>query len=349
MQRSEAFRAAAEQFPAVRGYLNAASTGLPPRAMLEAVRADLETWSRGEVEPGGYDGVVSRTRASYARLVGTDPSRVAIGALVSQLVGLFAAAAPAGAEIVVPHGDFSSIPTPFEQRGDLRVRTVPLGDLAEAIGPETWLVAFSLVQSADGAIADADAIRAAARRHGTLTLVDLTQAAGVLPVNADEFDATVCHAYKWLCSPRGVSFLTIAPELHPRIPALQSGWYAGRDIWASAYGPGIELATDARRYDASPAWQAWVGAEASIGMIAGLDPQETWDHAAELGAALTTALGLPEQRRAIVAWRDESGEGLAKLRAAGIRAAGRAGNLRLSFHLWNDERDVELALAALRG
>jgi selenocysteine lyase/cysteine desulfurase len=41
-------------------------------------------------------------------------------------------------------------------------------------------------------------------------------------------------------------------------------------------------------------------------------------------------------------------DGVARLERAGIRAAARAGGLRVSFHLYNTPDDVEAALAALR-
>jgi selenocysteine lyase/cysteine desulfurase len=37
-----------------------------------------------------------------------------------------------------------------------------------------------------------------------------------------------------------------------------------------------------------------------------------------------------------------------RLEAAGVKAAARAGAFRLSFHLYNTEADVDLALEALR-
>ena len=36
-------------------------------------------------------------------------------------------------------------------------------------------------------------------------------------------------------------------------------------------------------------------------------------------------------------------------RAAGLTASGRAGRLRIAFHLWNDESDVTDVVAALGG
>ena len=59
---------------------------------------------------------------------------------------------------------------------------------------------------------------------------------------------------------------------------LQAGWYAGDDVWRSTYGPAMNLAPNARRFDVSPAWQAWIGAEQSLALFAGLDLAEVWAH-----------------------------------------------------------------------
>ncbi|QEO10269.1 aminotransferase class V-fold PLP-dependent enzyme [Protaetiibacter larvae] len=345
---SRPLAAAIAEFGEPRGYVAAASIGLPPRRAVEALRADLDAWARADRDPQGYDPIIARTREHYARLVGVDVARVAIGSQTSVQAALVAAAMPAGAEILVVEGDFSSIITPFQERGELRVRAVPLAALADAIDERTTLVAFSLVQSATGVVADAAAIREAAARHGALTFCDTTQATGVLPVAADDFDLTVCHAYKWLCSPRGVCFLTVGARADAVLRPVQGGWYAGQRVWQSCYGPDIALAADARRFDVSPAWQAWVGAEQSIGLFAGLDIAEIWERASGLGAALTEALGLPVQRQAIVAWPDPEGAQLTAMTAAGIRISGRAGRARASFHLWNTADDVEAILRALR-
>lgn len=344
---SPALAAAIEQFAETRGYLAVASIGLPPRSAVEALTADLAAWAHADRDPQGYDPIIARTRASYASLVGVPVSRVAIGSQTSALTSMVAAAVPAGAEVLLAHGDFSSIMFPFEQRPDIRVRVVPLEALADSIAEDTWLVSFSLVQSATGVVADAAAIREAAARTGTHTLCDTTQAAGVLPVDASRFDATVCHTYKWLCAPRGVAFMTVGEAFGALMTPLQAGWYAGDDVWKSTYGPEMRLATDARRFDVSPAWQAWIGAEQSIALFAGLDIGEVWARTTALGDALCEGVGIPPQRQAIVTWPDASGEDLRRLIDAGVKASGRAGRLRASFHLWNDESDVEMVLRAL--
>ena len=345
---SRPLAAAIAEFGEPRGYVAAASIGIPPARTVAALRADLDAWARADRDPQGYDEIIHRTRHSYARLVGIDVGRVAIGSQTSVQASLVASAVPEGAEVLVADHDFSSLVVPFAQRPNASIRAVPVEALAESITDETFLIVFSLVQSATGFVADAAAIREAASRHGALTFCDTTQATGVLPVVAGDFDITVCHSYKWLCAPRGVCFLTVGQKADAVLRPTQGGWYAGDEVWQSCYGTDITLAPDARRFDVSPAWQAWVGAETSIGMFAELDIAEIWNRAAGLGELLCHELGLPAQRQAIVSWPDPDGSQLARMSAAGIRISGRAGRARASFHLWNTEDDVAAILRAVR-
>lgn len=341
---------ARSRYTAGRGYLAACTLGLPTIDTISAVRADTEAWARGEACASGYGDVVERVRAGYADLVGVAPGRVAIGSQTSVMAGMVAASIPDGAEIVVPLGDFSSMVFPFlaQSHRGVTVRQVELADLAESITAKTWLVAFSLVQSATGTLADSVAIQAAARTTSTLTLCDTTQATGWMPVDASLFDATICHSYKWLGAPRGVAFFTVSTAFAAQLHPMNAGWYAGEDPWASCYGPAMALAPNARRFDVSPAWPAWVGAEPAIELFRNLDMAEVRAHSVGLGDALCEGLNLPRLGQAIISWPDADGRDLARLTAGGITASGRAGRARVAFHLFNDDDDVELALAALR-
>lgn len=333
-------------FPDSRGYVAACTAGIPPFATRDAVREDLDAWP----DPVRYAASAERCRASFAQLVGVDPATVALGAQTSAMVSLLAASLPDGAVVLCPEGEFSSLVLPFVHAGrGITVRTAPLAVLADAIDAETALVAFSIVQSATGTVADADAIVAAARRHGTRTLCDATQAVGWMPVAAGAFDALACHAYKWLCAPRGVAFLTLGEEFAASVGPRQAGWYAGADPWASCYGTDAALAASARRFDVSPAWQAFVGAEPALALFAGADPRALRHEVTGLAAALRRRLDLPEPARPtpIVTWRDEDGDDITRLRAAGIVASSRAGNARVALHVFNDGRDVDDIAQAL--
>jgi selenocysteine lyase/cysteine desulfurase len=131
------------------------------------------------------------------------------------------------------------------------------------------------------------------------------------------------------------------------ITPYTAGWYSGADPWASCYGPDLHLAEDAGRFDVSPAWHAWMGAEAALGFAASLDAEEVRDHAVGLANVFRERLDLAPSNSAIVTWPDADGIELAALSRAGITASGRAGRARVAFHLWNDDEDVDLAATTL--
>ena len=150
-------------------YLNTASYGLPPQAGWDALQQALEEWRGGRTSWEGWSESTDGARAEFAKLVNTDPARVAIGATVSGLVGLVAASLPAGSRVVVPEIEFTSTLFPFLAQPGLEVTTVPPARLADAIDERTDAVAFSAVQMSTGEVADLDAILAAAEAHDVLT------------------------------------------------------------------------------------------------------------------------------------------------------------------------------------
>src|SRR5690606_3715090 len=133
------------EFGDAAGYLAACTAGLPTAGTRAAMTADLAR----RPDPAAYARAVERARGHFARLVDVAVERVAIGAQTSVQTSLIAASLPDGAEVLCPEGEFSSLVLPFVHAGrGIRVRTVPLADLAEAVAPDTALVAFALVQSA---------------------------------------------------------------------------------------------------------------------------------------------------------------------------------------------------------
>ncbi len=343
-----AVAAARALFHPTTTYLDTATSGLPPDPAWQALQEALTRWRDGTAEAVAYDASVSAARQSFADLVGVPVGWVAAANQASVFVGLLAAALPDGAEVLTAENEFTSVTFPFHAQGRLRIREVPLDHLAEEVRPGTDLVAVAAVQSADGRLADLDAILAACRTHGATTLLDTTQAAGWLPLRAGDFDVTVTSAYKWLLSPRGSAFMTIRPELAAEVVPLAANWYAGADRWSSIYGTPLRLAEDARRFDVSPAWHVWVGTAPAVRLLADLGAEALHQHALGLANAFRRGVGLPEGDSAIASLELLPGAE-ERVRAASLRAAMREGRMRLSFHVNNDAQDVAVALEALTG
>lgn len=345
--------AVSAEFAPETTYLNTSSCGLLPRRGVEAVKLAAELNATGSPDGGSSYDAVAAVRASYGRLVGVPAERVAVGSAVSVHVGLIAASLPAGAEVLCAEGDFASVINPFAVRQDLKMRYVPLEDLAGSVRAETALVSVSAVQSADGRPADLSAVRAAAAAHGARTLVDATQAVGWLPFDASGFDYTVAGAYKYLMAPRGASFLTVAEEAQEGLTPLHAGWMAGEDIWTSTYGPVRELARSARRFDEPPPFLPYVGAEQSLAFLDEVGIENVRDHNLALAARYREGLAslghTPVPAGSVVVSTPGLAHRLDALTAADIVVSVRAGNLRASFHLYNTEADVDRVLDVLAG
>jgi selenocysteine lyase/cysteine desulfurase len=329
------------------GWLNTASYGLPPWPAWDALQEALADWRVGRASWEVWCESTVRARETFARLIGAQVSDVTTGAQVSQLVALIAASLPDGARVLAPDIEFTSNLFPWMAQASrgVEVRTVPAPSLAAEIDDRTDVVAFSLVQSSTGEVADLDAITAAARTANALTVVDATQACGWLPVDATRVDALVGGAYKWLLSPRGTAFMVTTPALRERLIPAQANWWAGDDPHTSYYGPPLRLASDARRFDISPSWFSWVGTNPALELIEQVGVEEIHSYDVGLANRFRAGLGLAPSNSAIVSV--DVPDAQARLEAAGVRAAVRGGQLRASFHLYTAEADVDTALNAL--
>ena len=339
----------AAAFDRVPGHLDTATAGLPPRSTVAAVRAALELWATGQLDAPGFDVDIARCRAAFATLAGVPADSVAIGAQVSAFAGVVAASLPAGARVLCAEGDFTSVLWPFlAQAGrGVTVRSVPLEDVPEVIDAATDLVAVSSVMSADGRVADLGALAAAAAHHGARVFLDATQGCGWQELGGVRFDYVAVGAYKWLLSPRGAALWAVRPDALEELVPQAAGWYAGEAPWDSCYGAPLRLAAGARRLDVSPAWLCWAGTAPALELLAGLGVPALGAHDLALADRLRAGLGQPEPARPSAIVVTERPDAAARLADAGVRAAVRAGRVRLACHLTATVADVDRALEAL--
>ncbi|MEV8036367.1 aminotransferase class V-fold PLP-dependent enzyme [Streptomyces sp. NPDC086182] len=333
-------------------FLNTASSGLLPARTVAAMHEAVALRAAGRPIDSLFEDV-ELARASFGRLAGVPAARVAAGPSVAAQTALVASGLAPGAEVLTAEDDFTSVLNPFHVRGDLKVRAVPLERLAESVRPGTALVAVSAAQSADGRIADLPALREAARAHGARTYVDFSQAAGWLPIDADNYDFTVCTTFKWLLGPHGAAFLVV-PEDFGGLTPLYAGWVAAERPWDACYGPVRELAHSARRFDVSPALFTHAGVRHSLALIEELGVDAVREHDLALAGRFRAGLAaldhevLPAPGSAIVSVPG-LGHRQGELSRAGIEVSNRVGNLRASFHLYNTPADVDRLLDVLAG
>ena len=238
--------------------------------------------------------------------------------------------------------------------------TIPLEGIADAIDEETGLVAITHVCFRNGSTTDVKEVVRMAHEVGALVLLDSFQAVGAIPIDVRELDVdfVVGGTLKYLLGSAGLAFLYCRADLLPEIVPTQTGWFADKDIFEMDiydYSP----SDTARKFESGtpPVPNIYAG-------IAGMDLMDeigiaaTEQHVRRLtdllidgldriGAKMVTPRD-PAKRGPMIAVATTDDLGLAAaLEEEGILTAPRDGNLRLSWHCYNSQEDVEAVVAGI--
>ncbi|MDA8018841.1 MAG: aminotransferase class V-fold PLP-dependent enzyme [Thermoanaerobaculia bacterium] len=342
-------------YPRDRLYLDSATFGLPPKATIRALRNALDGWQSGSARwAEDWDREGETCRELLASMIGAGARDVSLQPAVSVASGVVATAIPDGGEVLLAEGDFTSVTYPFltaAETGRIRWRAAPLERLAESVTAATAMVAVSVVHSSDGRLADLEAIRQACDTHDARLYVDASQSLGMLPLDvlAPRVDYMAVAGYKWLCCPRGTAWFYVHPDLHHEPWPVTASWRGGDDPYGRFYGVELGLADDAARFDVGLAWHPWVGARHSLETLAPIDPSTRFRIGHDAACRFASKLDLPDPPAGIVPVKVRSTEAaLQVLEAEGIRVSGRAGKLRLAFHLYNTADEAEQAATVVR-
>jgi selenocysteine lyase/cysteine desulfurase len=349
------------QFPVLseRAYLNAGTDGPLPAAAVQAAtqelrrEADRGRWRlhferRGELN--------SSLRSAYASVLGCAAEHIALTTCTSEGLALVIDGLRLRRkdEIVTSDEEHPGLLGALIAARELygvAIRTVPWSDLADAVGPDTRLVACSHVSWMSGRLAPA-----ALAAVDVPVLFDGAQGVGAIPVDVH---ALGCAAYagagqKWLCGPDGTGMLYVSPELSERLAVSRRGYANLADP-----GAGLEAALhpDARRLDTlSLSAESVACALGAIRVLERAGWAAVHERARLLAARLAERLAehgrevAPRDDTTLVSFtspdppaeRDRLAERGIVLRDIPDRPW-----LRASVGAWNDERDLARLLDAL--
>jgi cysteine desulfurase/selenocysteine lyase len=366
-------------YPSLRQsvYLNQASVGLIGQPAVTAMHTFLNNVARhGNLYMSDSEEVAycETLRERASRLFHCDSTQVAIVASASEILGqlpMLLQPRPKSTILVVS-SDFPAITRPWLRLAALRDHTVRFVDdqptcdltdtLIETIDESTSVVAVSNVQYATGTVVDISRLRKSTLQVGAHLIVDATQAAGAMRVDATAWkaDAVVASGYKWLGGHGGVALAIMSPRLLEQIPPL-TGWMGAAapfEFDATA----LSLAKDARRYTQSTmSYVSIAGLVVAVEQLLSVGEARIEAHARSLAAMLVRdaskygwqafrsvddpagsphiiSLGRPrESVQAIV-------EGL---RSQNIVCGTRGGRIRISLAPYNDASDVNAFVEAL--
>lgn len=360
-------------------YLNTGSIGLEPLPVQHAAeRLGAQIAGRGTV---GFDDEVEKRvgdvpRAAAARLLGATPDDVAVVTHATEALCQVAwwLKPGAGENVVSADLEFPSVTYPWlrlSRDTGVEVRLAPalddpasfsLDTIASAVDERTAVICVSHVQYATGHRLDPASLVELARSVEATLVLDATQSAGVVPLDAPALgvDVLVTSGYKWLCSAPGAGVCYLRPELWEQLDPPFVGWKSTEDAFAFDARV-IPLARSARRLEYStPAYAAGAALTAAVDYLLELGIENVLEHDLALAAELVEGLErlgadvltpAEDDRRAGIVIARFPGRGgpevVAALAEAGVIVSPRLGAVRFSFHHFNDSSDVGRTLDAL--
>jgi kynureninase len=269
-------------------YLDGNSLGALQPGVAEAVRRTVEEeWGRGLIrswDDADWVGLPRRIAARLAPLLGADADEIAVTDSTSaNLFKALAAARRLRPDRRVVLTDDANFPTDryvaeglARLLGDLEVRVVPTGTVADHLDDEVAVLTLTHVDYRTGALHDAAALTRAAHDVGALTVWDLSHSAGAVPVDLHAWDAdlAVGCTYKYLNGgPGSPAHLYAARRLHDRLESPIAGWFShARPFdFADVHEP---AAGAARFLDGTPPVLSMVALEAALAVFDRVDVEQ---------------------------------------------------------------------------
>jgi cysteine desulfurase/selenocysteine lyase len=363
-------------------YLNLASQSPMPKVSIRAVQAALEANKNPHHQADStFFEVPNRLRASIAKLIGAQPEEIALtsGASAGVAAVAYALTWKPGDEVITAKGEFPlqyATWKPMEEREGLKLkivspreRFITADDLIAAITPRTRLVSVSMVRFDDGSLLDAARVADACHKQGALLLLDASQSCGALPMDVHQLgaDFIVSAGYKWLLGPFGTGFFWAKSEHLAMVRPGPFYWMAlmGSHNFAALNFDDPKPAANAKRWDASE-WASYynfnlVAMDASVDFVVRMGPELVAQHNRKLIELMFERL--PKDRFVLASPRDaarrgtygcfaarspeKTAEHYQRLRRENVVVSLREGNIRVSPHLYNTERDIDRLISVV--
>jgi selenocysteine lyase/cysteine desulfurase len=295
------------EFPVTESwtYLNHATHGPLSRRTVAAIERVARGWSvPPTLDAAAREAEIAAARDNVAALVNGAQSRVAFVGNLGDAISLCAAGIDwrDGDNVVIPRDEFPSVVYAFLnlERRRVTVRFVDkdargftdLDRIASAIDGRTRALVISHVEFMDGYRNDLGAIGRLCCDRGILSIVDVTQSMGPLPIDVAEtgVDVVAAHGYKWLMVSYGLGVIHFSEraiaEIHPV--------YVGR-LSVNKSFEDLDYALDWRegglRYQTGGInWLSIAALNASAELIRLADPAQTERHTLALTDRLLEAV-----------------------------------------------------------
>lgn len=353
-----------KHFPALRSgiYLNTASTGLVPKPVIDWRRAhDLDLMEHKGVFSGTAKAFTEQIRQSVARFFKASVPETALVPNFSFGINMVLDGLPEGQKVLLLKNDYPSVNWPVETRDFNVCYAETDGNLERNIEaavaknrPEIFI--FSIVQWLNGIKIDLGFLKQLKTEHPNLLLIaDGTQYLGTEDFSFSEsaIDVLSSSSYKWLTAGFGNGFLmikeTVRKRIFPKTIGFNSAETFESDATETAYmkhfEPGHLDTLNFGSLQQSLLFVESLGREKLYENIKSLS-MKAKERFAEMGLLKNDIL-LRENHSSIFNLKGDQAM-FEKLVENNISCIQRGDGIRVGFHYYNSEDDLEKLLAVLR-
>jgi selenocysteine lyase/cysteine desulfurase len=367
------------RFPILRRriYVNSCSQGALSMDVEEAMQAYLDSWHDSGSPWEMWVDQVEHLRARFAASIGAAVDEIAVMPSASGGINAVASAlnfdGPRSAVVV---GDFE-FPTMAqvwlaqERRGASirRARAssaspdaLPLDAYGAVIDERTLIVPATHVCFRNGHKTDIAGLVRLAHARGAYVFLDDYQRTGSGPIDVHALgvDFMVTGCLKYLLAAAGIGFLYVRRDLIERLEPSITGWFGRVNPFAFRIDA-LDWPAGANRFESgTPPVPSAYAALAALELLDRVGYEVVGrqvDHLAARYACAARDAGFvvrtpaaPESRGPLVVVQSVDGPALVqKLAARGIIASCRGNGLRVAFHAYNTEGDVDAVVGALAG
>ncbi|MBP1988755.1 aminotransferase class V-fold PLP-dependent enzyme [Paenibacillus eucommiae] len=338
---------------------------------MDAVNEYLQYRGKG---PGGraHNAEIEQLcKQNLAQLLQGNPENIALLSNSSEIISMIAQSLDfeEGDNVILNTIEFPSgvLPWLLLKSKGVEVRVVDhkdwkisVEDIMDQVDERTRLVITSHVSYHTGARLDYKKLYAELKKTQALLLLDITQSLGAVQVDMNHADFVVCSSYKWLLSLHGVGVLGVNPARVQAFNPKSVGWRSVADMFGPDRFKTVTFQDDARRFELGfPSYPTIYAMQYSTGLLLREGPERIEQHILSLGGMLIEQLSElgyeimtpkePDKRAGNICVVAERGEEIAdELHKQQIYVWGGDGRFRASIHLFNDSKDIETLIQALR-
>jgi len=364
----------ADRFSAGEGiYLLSHSVGRPPRdVQTEVATTFFKPWEGDEGEPWPqWLQVIDQFRAALARLFHSSAEHFCPQTNLSSALSKVVAALPPRASrnvLLLSEDDFPSMGFVLQQAERLGYVTrfipasEPVNDLqvwSRHLTGDTAIALLTHVQSNTSRMLPVDEVARLAREREVVTIVDVAQSVGVIPIDIAAWNAdfVIGSCVKWLCGGPGAAFLWVNPSIVDECAPLDVGWFSHADPFALRirefrYHPGA-----LRFWGGTPSILPAAVATVGIRTLTDIGIETVRRHNLELSQKLIDTVDEtvlrsprhPAERGGTVVLHFGALHSavVEQFRAAAVRFDTRSFGARLSPHIYNSDRELNIVLGLL--